>query len=432
MNLSRRGLWLAAGVLLLGVVSQWLPDGDGAAWRALAALWVLAIALEGWWTHLWRIETQWNIPNPLRLGRPALASITLSTRDVRPLTADVFLIPPSGVDVQPQHQRIFIDRQGCELTQSWTPTQLGALRNPVLQLRLLGGFGLVWWSRRLPCTLSAPRVEPDLLNNDNPLAGRRSGMAVPMRARGAGTELLGLRDYTTSDPMRALAWKASARRGRPLVREFVQEQQLDLMIIIDAGRAGRQQIGSLTRLHHAANASARLAQRACTFGDRVGLIVYNGRGVCAMLTPTAGLAGLRRLRHELAALAAQADDADPLSAALALRRHCPHRALALWFTDVDTGASAEPLQRCAQLLVPRHLPLFAGLVDRDVVALAEREPRSWKDPYIALAAAQSIDAAELQARTLRRMGCIVVQTPPQETDARLLSRYESLRARRTI
>jgi len=40
--------------------------------------------------------------------------------------------------------------------------------------------------------------------------------------KGAGAELVGLRDYREGDPVRLIHWKVSARRGRPIVRETAE------------------------------------------------------------------------------------------------------------------------------------------------------------------------------------------------------------------
>ncbi len=432
MNLSRRGLWLAALIMLLGIAAQWLPGDEADLWRPLAALWLAAVALEGFRTALLPIAAHWQIPRPLHLGVAGTVSVSISAPGRRARTVDAFLPPPEGIEAAPQPQRLAVDAAGVQLRERWTPLRLGPVTPPPLQLRVLGVLGLAWWSRRLSCDSSDPRIEPDFGGRMAPAAGRRAGAQVPMRTRGSGTELLELRDYHAGDSLRTLAWKASARRGRLLVREFEQEQQLDVMIVIDAGRAGCQQIGALTRLHHAVNTAARLARRAAELGDRTGLIVYDGKGIRRQLAPTGGAIGLQRLHRQLATLNTDPNDADPLPAAMALRAGCPRRVLALWFTDVDTGADPASLSQCARLLVPRHLPLFAGLSDRGVKTLASQQPRAWKDPYVSIAAAQSLAAAEHQAITLGRLGCQVVQALPEEIEARLLQRYEALRSRHAV
>lgn len=434
MNLSRRGVTLGSLVLLMALAAQWLPGGDGGLWRTLAACWLLALAIEGLWTRGLRPGLQWQLPQPLRLGREASLRLRLANPLRRALHIDLYWPAPEGSDgdAQPQCLRIPAGAH-VEPALDLVPLRLGALALAPVEARLLGRFGLAWWSRKLQPTPGSLNVEPDLLAASGTASGASPDGPSPRRFRGTGTELLGLRDYRPGDRLPSIDWKASARRNQLLVRDLAQEQTLDLVIVIDAGRAGCQRIGRLTRLHHAVNAAARLAERASALGDRIGLVVYDGAGV-VVLPPRGGLSGLRALRRRLADLRASSGDADPLPAALAVRRQCRQRSLVLWFTDVDSGANPGPLREAARLLVPRHLPLFAGLADRELQALIEPSPQpsSWKAPYVALAAAYAMEGAERQARTLRHLGCEVVQAVPEDIDARLLARYRELRSRRRV
>ncbi|MGK0361517.1 MAG: hypothetical protein ACI9U2_003835, partial [Bradymonadia bacterium] len=60
-------------------------------------------------------------------------------------------------------------------------------------------------------------------------------------AVGHGTELRELRDYAPGDALRRMAWRATARRQRPLVRAYDDESVRRLQLLVDIGptmRAG--------------------------------------------------------------------------------------------------------------------------------------------------------------------------------------------------
>jgi uncharacterized protein (DUF58 family) len=93
-------------------------------------------------------------------------------------------------------------------------------------------FGLfhVWsWLNPEFAALIYPRLE----SNAPPLP--LDGADADQKAtRHAGDELAMLRDYHPTDPMRSIAWKASARHDRLLVKEF--EQRRGREIILDFAR----------------------------------------------------------------------------------------------------------------------------------------------------------------------------------------------------
>jgi uncharacterized protein (DUF58 family) len=89
-------------------------------------------------------------------------------------------------------------------------------------------FGLfhVWsWLNPDFTALIYPRLEVDAppLPNDNALATTHA-------SRGRGDELAMLRDYRPSDPLRSIAWKASARHDTLLVKEFEQLRGREILL----------------------------------------------------------------------------------------------------------------------------------------------------------------------------------------------------------
>ena len=106
-----------------------------------------------------------------------------------------------------------------------------------------------------------------------PVAGESAG-ETPRRLPGVGVELLQLRDYVSGDALSRIDWKATARRGSLVSREYSEAQHLEILLVIDAGRGSRVRAGALDRLGLYANVAARLAEHAVSIEDRVGLLVY--------------------------------------------------------------------------------------------------------------------------------------------------------------
>jgi uncharacterized protein (DUF58 family) len=62
--------------------------------------------------------------------------------------------------------------------------------------------------------------------------------ALETFSRGQGSELYGLREYQAQDPVRYVDWKATAKSGSLMVREFTREDEERMRIIFDNPRAG--------------------------------------------------------------------------------------------------------------------------------------------------------------------------------------------------
>jgi uncharacterized protein (DUF58 family) len=108
-------------------------------------------------------------------------------------------------------------------------------------------------------------------------ARRASELGRPANVAGEGDELRELRDHVPGDPFKRIAWKASARRGRLLVREMEREDRDVVWLVLDASVelwAGEPGSAPLDR---AVEEVASLATRHLRRGDLVGLVVAASR-----------------------------------------------------------------------------------------------------------------------------------------------------------
>ena len=51
--------------------------------------------------------------------------------------------------------------------------------------------------------------------------------------RGHGIEFAEVREYEPGDPFNAIDWKVTARTGRPFVKRFVEERELNVVLAVD-------------------------------------------------------------------------------------------------------------------------------------------------------------------------------------------------------
>jgi uncharacterized protein (DUF58 family) len=231
--------------------------------------------------------------------------------------------------------------------------------------------------------------------------------------------------------MTRIDWKASARSGALISRDYSEDQHLDILVAVDAGRLSRVRSGRLDRLGVYSNAAARFAEVVTHNDDRIGLVVYAER-VLASCPPARGLPAVARLRHALEQLAVVAAESDPTAAAVSIRNLLRQRALIVLLTDLDDANIADSLARAVRLLAPPHIVLVAGVQSAEIEALATSEARDWQDPWIGLAAAEHVQRASRQRALLQRLGAPVVAASAERLEQALFERYEALRGSRRV
>lgn len=242
------------------------------------------------------------------------------------------------------------------------------------------------------------------------------------RQRGMGREFEALRDYLEGDDLRDIYWKASARRGVLITRQYRTERSQAVWLLLDAGRLLQGRVGSYTKLDYATATALAMSRLAIASGDRVGLLAY-GREAQQLLVPARGGAHLRRIMDSLALVKGEAAEADHLRATVTLNRLQPRRSLVLWLTDpAETSLQPEVAEGAAQLM-RRHLVLFVAIEQRDLQQIAAQRPENQQQMFAGAAAQEMVRWRELLLARLRQRGALTLETYPEDMTSFVLNKY---------
>lgn len=432
MNLTGRSYALAMLIVALGILGEWGPASMAGVWRVPAAAVFLLLLYEGLNARLRDFELIRELPEKIRLGVETAGALRLHNPGRWPLEVRALDEAPDGVRA-PHRILAFTVPPGERISRpfTFTPQQLGERRWDRVLLRVRGRLGLAWWSRKRALPTRARTIPDHLAADERVRSGSEAGGDLNRPRPGGGLELLGLREYRPGDPVNSIDWKATARSGRTTIRVMSDEQHLELVLLIDVGRSSAIDAHGLTRLGHYTNIAARLTEKALANGDRVHLFTFADTVQQTALGLRAH-SGLVHARSLLEGLRPSRASANPLPVVMEVRRRIRRRSLVVLFSDLDDGEAAAQLVESMALLRPTHLPVVAGLMDPEVLALSESEARHWLDPYENLAARELVENWRQIAYRLGRLGAEVVLKPPALLDSGVLGCYERLRERRRI
>lgn len=432
MHLAQRAYALLVLTAVLAITGLWSSDPAFVGlWRIPAALLLLGLAWESFAVRRARLAADVETAPRAFLGRAQPAAFVFHNSSARAVRIEYAPALPEGFDPLTRLRKVVAPARGAGRDSfSLLPVRLGAQTWPALASRVLGPLGLAWWSREFhpsgtvsiaPDTSRVRSAQP----RGNP-AGSRSRRAV-----GAGVELHQLRGYQYGDPLARIDWKATARTRGLVTRELSQDQHLDILIAIDAGRFSKVRAGALDRFGLYANVAARLAEIVVPNDDRIGLLVFSDRPL-VVCPPARGLPGVARVRRVLERLQVEAAESDPTAAAVRIRRVLKRRGLVILLTDLDDANVADPLAAAVRLLSPPHFVVVAGVRSPEIARLAVGEALEWSDPWVALAAQKHEARVALQRMLLRRLGAPVVVAAADRLEGALLAEYEALRRTRRV
>ncbi|MEJ1971981.1 MAG: DUF58 domain-containing protein [Lacunisphaera sp.] len=95
--------------------------------------------------------------------------------------------------------------------------------------------------------------------------------------KGRGLDFEDVRAYVAGDDVRFIDWNVTARMHAPHVREFTEERELSVILVVDVSASGEFASGERSKRELAAEAAACLAFSAVANGDKVGLLLFSSR-----------------------------------------------------------------------------------------------------------------------------------------------------------
>ncbi|WP_337926372.1 DUF58 domain-containing protein [Luteimonas saliphila] len=420
---------------LLGAATSigWLPAW---AWTiAGAALATLALADL---VVLWRSgvpDVSRSVPEALALGieREVRLHLEPGARGVR---VDVHDLHPGGWDVSGLPRRLALD-PGLVSSVGYRlrPNARGAFMFDGVHLVLHSPLRL--W-RRLCLAGAAQRVRvfPDfaplakfaLVSAEQ--ASRMMGAHV-RRRRGEGTDFHQMREYRVGDSLRQIDWKATSRARKLISREYQDEKNQQLVVVLDTGRrmlardpAPAKAGDALAHFDHALDASLLVAYLALRQGDAVGLFATGGER--RWVPPRRGMAAIDTLLRASYDLQPQPVATDYLAAATELSLRQRRRGLLMLVTNLR-DEDIEDVLAAVRMLQKRHLVVVASLRERALDEVLEQEVHDISAAVRAGATARYLAQRAAAHDALRRHRVTVLDVTAAQLPAALVERYLAIK-----
>jgi uncharacterized protein (DUF58 family) len=398
------GIWLASMALLIGVAG------------VDAALAVFAVAPE--LTRIAPGSASLSTWTDIRLTVKNLSSrrtLRMHLFDHHPASFEAPELPLAA-RIKPNHV--------SELSYRARPGQRGAQTFKGCDLRIASPFGL-WWRRRFLRQETVVRVYPNYSTISKLLAYavdsqlQISGIRLSRR-RGEGIEFHQLRDYREGDSLRAVDWKATARIGRLIAREYQDERDQQVVFMLDSGRRMLAKDSELSHFDHALNAMLLLSYVALRQGDAVGAMTIGSER--SWMQPRKGAGAINGLLNHVYDVQPQPIEVDYIAAATDLAVKQRRRSLVVILTNVREEDSEE-LRVATNLLRRRHLVILASLREAELDEILLRSVHGFSDALRFAATNQYLDARREAHKLLQASGVLVEDCLCAELPAAITNRY---------
>lgn len=431
-----RLLLLGLGAAAIGAAMTWFPEA-----ALLLALWIGAAVALAVADLLWSAK-----PRQLRARREHESIFALGATNPVWLTVENRSPQRLQVELRDEYPEEFASDavvlaaevgpgRAATLGYRLTPPRRGEYAFADLNLRYPTRLGLWLRQARYPARRTV-RVYPNLREVAKYELLARKGLTQEIGLRnarrlGEGTEFERLRDYVPDDEFRRIDWKASARRGKLIAREYETERSQHVLLMLDVGRLMNVPVPPLLKLDWAVNAALMLSWVALGRGDRVGMLAFGG-AVRGYLPPGRGRRQFEAMLERLYGVQPEMAEPDFDAAFRYLALRNPKRSLVVLFTDLVDPEVSRLLIRYLAHLVPHHVAVCVTIDDPAITRLAEQPVSEPVTVWERALARQLLSERREVMTQLQRSSVITIDTPADKLNAALINRYLELKARGAI
>ncbi|MCH8219626.1 MAG: DUF58 domain-containing protein [Planctomycetes bacterium] len=358
---------------------------------------------------------------------------------------EVTLGLPESIETDQAWREVRLSGEGEASRIDWpiTPRRRGGYPVTECHLNRPSRLGL-WRVRQVQRLTTEIRVTPDLSQDRRILANwflhrGRGGIHVRKQV-GKGREFEKLRDYIPGDCFEDIHWKATAKRGVPITKEFQIERTQEIYLAIDASRLSGQTLrraeadtpyapNSLERYITAATLFGLVAERQ---GDLFGLMAFSDR-VETFVRARGGRAHLQSCQQALLDLSPRQVMPDYGEVFSFIRARLRRRALVIFLTDLRDPAQADEFKGGVRLIAHHHLVLATMLEPEGARPLFSGDPpEDLGDIYADLGGHLQWQALQKLQRTLKRARVSFQLIPQERLMVRLIDDYLSVKRRQVL
>ena len=370
-----------------------------------------------------------QVPGSLALGVRSEVRMRVANAAAMRVRLELHDHHPPSFEAEGLPRRLELERaQWTELAYHVRPVARGESEFGAAEMRLHSPLGL-WLVKKYSGNPSRVRVYPNfralakytLLATDNRLS--QIGV-LQVRRRGEGTEFHQLREYRQGDSQRAIDWKATSRTARLIAREYEEEKDQRVLLVVDCGRRMASKDDDLSHFDHALNAALLLAHVALRQGDAVGLMTM--AGIDRYVEPRKSVAAVNAILNRVYDIEPTLSVPDYDLAARDVMRRVRRRSLVIVLTNLR-DEDDETLLPALKLLRTRHLVVLASLREAIISRALSARVDSFDRAVTHAAAADYLAARERSFRRIGAAGAVCLDVEPERLAISLVNRYLELK-----
>jgi uncharacterized protein (DUF58 family) len=376
------------------------------------------------------VQIERRVAGNLAVDKWACVNLRITHTFTKPTQILVFDAIPASVEQQDLPLSTgLIPGQNSRISYNLRPLERGPLELTPSYVQVPSPFGL-WQVRYCSGNISPVKVYPDfmaiagytILATEN----HTSQMGIKKKPRrGTGMEFQQLREYRLGDSLRQLDWKATARRQKLITREYQDERDQQIVLLVDSGRRMRAKDDDLSHFDHSLNAMLLVSYIALRQGDSVSVMSFGESN--RWIPPQKGADRIKNLLNGMYDLHAGQCAPDYTAAAEKLSLLQQKRSLVILVTN-SRDEDVDELLLAVNLLKRRHLVMIANIREEVLDQLVDK-PVTQLDDALSYAGVQHyLQSRREVQRKLSSAGVYSLDCTAKELAMRVANSYLEIKS----
>lgn len=264
------------------------------------------------------------------------------------------------------------------------------------------------------------------------ISNRLSEVGVKkVRRLGHSMEFEQIKEYVPGDDYRSINWRATARRGQPMINNYTDEKSQQVYCIIDKGRIMKMPFDGLSLLDYSINTSLVLSNVALLKQDKAGLITFS-EGIGASVPADKSVLQMQHILEALYNQKTRYLESDFERLYIHIRRRITQRSLILLFTNFESLTGMRRQLPYLKKIAENHLLITIFFENTELTDYIKKPSANLEEVYAKTVAENFAFEKRQIVKELNHQGIMTILTPPKNLTVNALNKYLEIKARQLI
>ena len=249
-----------------------------------------------------------------------------------------------------------------------------------------------------------------------------------IRKLGNSMEFEQIKEYVNGDDIRALNWKATAKKNQLMINQFQDEKSQSVYMIIDKGRVMKMPFDGLSLMDYAINATLVLSNIILKKQDKVGMFAFSKKVENRVFAEKKD-SQMHKILETLYNINTDFSESDYSRLYVDIKKNINQRSLIILYTNFETIDGLQRQLPYLKGIAKNHLLVVVFFNNTELNDLINKKAKTIQEIYDKVIAEKFMFEKKLIVNELKKYGIYSLLTQPENLTLDSINKYLEIKAR---